>query len=768
MDKTYSIMVTGRVQGVGFRPFVCRLGKASHLTGRVKNLGGIVAIRATGAEEDLVSFLEGLRRASEPARVETVSFREEALQPFEDFRSVPSDGAAKEPVFPADLGICPDCLRELHDPQNRHYGYPYISCTACGPRYTIIRKLPYDRINTTMAEVAFCPDCRREYREEADRRCHGETISCPHCGPQLYGLAGGQHLEKDKAMEEAVRLVKEGAIVIIKSIGGYNLVCRGDRAETVHRLRILKERDRKPFALMVTGLEQAERLCVLSEEERKLLTSAVRPIVLLPKQNTLHLPKETCDKVPLLGLFLPPSGFYALLTEQVGVPLIVTSCNRSGEPILFRDDEARAWFEDHPDVAGFFSYDREILRSADDSVVKADAGVVQVLRRTRGFLPEPALRHLPEGRVLACGADMEPSFCLTGGGRLYPAQIPCELDSEVSECFLKESEADWEAMLGIAPDRVVTDLHSGYVSTRWGREAAAARHLPLLTVQHHHAHALSVMAEHRLDGPCLAFVFDGTGAGTDGTVWGGEILLCKGTAMKRVGHLKTIPMLGGDESMKQAWKSAMCHLAAAGLGAAAAWDKRFAVVKAALDAGVNTIGNSSIGRLFDGVAAFLGLASENTFKGECPMALEEAAHCAAAAGREPLPLSLRAQEEDGILVWDAAPLWRGLLDFCGTPFAALPEEQRAALRGKAEVAALGFHEALAAMIADSAGRFGIRDVVLTGGCFANGTLLARAAEKLRRQHFRVFVNEAVPCGDGGISLGQAFYGLLCGLDGKDR
>lgn len=751
MEKTYIITVTGRVQGVGFRPGVCRLAGAASLQGWVKNLGGTVEIRVTCEATELPSFLDALRHFPAPAQVESVQYREAPFERFDGFRSVPSGGTAKEPVFPADLGICPQCLEDLHNPADRHYGYPYVSCTACGPRYTIVRKLPYDRENTTMDRFRFCPDCGREYTDAADRRCHGETISCPDCGPQLSGLTGTDRLAGPAAMDEAIRLVRDGAIVLVKSIGGYNLVCRGDRQDTVRQLRRLKQRDRKPFALMVPDLAAASALCRLSEQEQRLLTSAVRPIVLAEPRAALHLPEETAGHVPLLGVFLPPSGFYALLTEGAGVPLIVTSCNRSGEPILFQDGAALAWYREHQAVAGFFTYDREILRSADDSVVKAAAGRVQVLRRTRGYLPEPAVRQVPEGCVLACGADMEPSFCLSGGGRLYPAQIPCELDNEKSERFLRDSEADWEAMLGITPECIVTDLHAGYLSRRWGQELAAARDLPLLAVQHHHAHALSVLAEHHLDGPCLAFVFDGTGAGTDGTVWGGEILKCRGAAVERAGHLQTIPMLGGDVSMKQAWKSALCHLAAAGMAEEDVADPRYPLVRRALAAGVNTIGNSSMGRLFDTAAVLLGLATENTFKGECPMALEAAAQQGIRHGTAPLPLAMKARRDaDGRLLWDAAPLVRQLWQWGRKPLSA----------AEREAAALGFHQALIRLVADSAEQFGLPDVVLSGGCFANGILLEGAVTELERRHFHVYTNEAVSCGDGGISLGQAYYGLL--------
>ena len=732
---TYRITALGRVQGVGFRPLVCRLAGAHHITGTVRNEGGVVTIIAQGSREALLSFMGEIRAARPPVEVAEMRVEEIAHAPLTDFCAIRSGGKACAPLFPADLGICEDCLADMKDPKDHHYGYPYTSCTACGPRYTMIEALPYDRERTTMKDFPLCRDCEKEYHSLSDRRCHAESIACTHCGPQLKGWTRKRRFEKEAAMAEAIRLAKEGAILLVKAMGGYQLVCRGDRKETAGCLRRMKHRSGKPFALMMKDIDMAKAWAMLSEKEIEMLTSPVRPILLAsPKRKVLP---AVASHVPRLGLCLPSTGFYSQLAEGIDAPLIVTSANRSGEPMIFRDEEAREYYEAQEDIAGLFFYDREILRPADDSVMQLQGRTSQLLRRTRGFLPEPVVRDAPSGMVLATGADMAPGFALAGGGFLYPAEVPCDILNERSQAFFLETEQDWEQLLGITPAAVVSDLHPAYLSRLLGEKTAGERGIPFYTVQHHHAHALSVMAEHHLQEASLAFVFDGTGYGEDGTVWGGEILLCEGTSMQRVGHLAPISMIGGDASMKQAWKSALSYLAAADLPSK---DPRAPLVRAALSHHVNIIKSSSMGRLFDAAAALLGLGEENHFKGECPMALE----AAAMAARRGIPLSFRSEEKEGSLLWDGRTLLASLL----------------ASHGTIEEKALAFHEAIAAMILSSAEHFGIPRILLSGGCFSNQLLLTRAREALQKHGFSVYTNEKVPPGDGGIALGQAWFYLM--------
>lgn len=732
---TYRITALGRVQGVGFRPLICRLAGAHHITGTVRNEGGVVTIIAQGSREALLSFMEDIRAAKPPVEVAEMRVEEIAHAPLPDFRAISSGGAARAPLFPADLGICEDCQADMKDPKDHHYGYPYTSCTACGPRYTMIEALPYDRERTTMKDFPLCKDCEQEYQSLSDRRCHAESIACAHCGPQLKGWTRKGALPKEAAMAEAIRLAKEGAILLVKAMGGYQLVCRGDKKETVLSLRRMKHRSGKPFALMMKDLDMAKAWAVLSKEEIEMLTSPVRPILLAaPKRKVLP---EVAFRVPRLGICLPSTGFYSQLAEGIDAPLIVTSANQSGEPMICKDEEARAYYEAHEDIAGLFFYDREILRPADDSVMQRQGRRPQLLRRTRGFLPEPVVRDAPLGMVLATGADMAPGFALTGGGSLYPAEVPCGIVNDRSQEVFLQTEQDWEELLGLSPQAVISDRHPAYLSRMMGETIARERGLPFYTVQHHHAHALSVMAEHHLREKSLAFVFDGTGYGEDGSIWGGEILLCEGTSMQRVGHLAPVSMIGGDASMKQAWKSALSYLAAADLPSK---DPRAPLVRAALAHHVNTIENSSMGRLFDAAASLLGLGEENHFKGECPMALEAAAMAATHAPK----IFWEGKERDGRLQWDGRELIRALL----------------ASHGTIEEKALAFHEAIAEMILSSAEHFGLSRILLSGGCFLNQLLLTRAREALQKRGFSVYTNEKVPPGDGGIALGQAWFYLM--------
>lgn len=732
---TYRITALGRVQGVGFRPLICRLAGEHHITGTVRNEGGVVTIIAQGSREALLSFMGDIQAARPPVEVVELRAEEISHAPLPDFRAILSGGAAHAPLFPADLAICEDCLADMRNPNDHHYGYPYTSCTACGPRYTMIEALPYDRERTAMKDFPLCKDCEKEYQSLSDRRCHAESIACAHCGPQLKGWTRKGALPKEAAMAEAIRLAKEGAILLVKAMGGYQLVCRGDKKETVLSLRRMKHRSGKPFALMMKDIDMAKAWAMLSEKEIEMLSSPVRPILLAaPARKVLP---EVAFRVPRLGLCLPSTGFYAQLSSGVDAPLIVTSANRSGEPMICKDEEARAYYEAHEDIAGLFFYDREILRPADDSVMQLQGRDPQILRRTRGFLPEPVVRDAPSGMVLATGADMAPGFALTGGGSLYPAEVPCDIRNDRSQEVFLQTEQDWEELLGLSPQAVISDRHPAYLSRMMGETIARERGLPFYTVQHHHAHALSVMAEHHLREKSLAFVFDGTGYGEDGTVWGGEILLCEGTSMQRVGHLAPVSMIGGDASMKQAWKSALSYLAAADLPSK---DPRAPFVRAALSHHVNTIENSSMGRLFDAAASLLGLGEENHFKGECPMALEAAAMAATHAPK----IFWEGKERDGRLLWDGRELIRALL----------------ASHGTIEEKALAFHEAIAEMILSSAEHFGLPRILLSGGCFLNQLLLTRAREALQERGFSVYTNEKVPPGDGGIALGQAWYGLL--------
>jgi len=733
--KTFRISLTGRVQGVGFRPTVCRTAKELGLEGEVRNFGTSAEILCSADSERIKVFTEKLRRLPPPVKVESIDAEEVAPRSFTGFHPAESTGKPHLSVLPADIGVCGECLRELAEKGNARYRYPFISCAQCGPRYTIIRKLPYDRGGTTMDVFPMCGLCREQYSSLKDRRCYGQTLSCPDCGPQLTGIRrDGARTEKEAAVLDARGLLEQGAILAVKAVGGFNLVCRADRADSVTALRRLKHRPTKPFAVLFANLTELSSACLVSSLERELLCSAARPIVLLDRSPKWR--RSVCDEVAgaygLLGAFLPAVGLYAMLAENL--PLVVTSCNRSGTPILFRDSDMREYFLSHDAVSGVFWNRREILRPADDSVARAVCGAPQILRRTRGYEPEPAVTNAPSGNLLALGAQLEPALCLASGGRIYPVAVPGDLDELSTRSLLKDTIADLSSLLNIRPESVVCDKHPLYYTTGLAHTLG----LKCVQVQHHYAHAMSVIAEHGLKGKVLAVCFDGTGYGDNGSVWGGEFLLCDGASYSRAGHLAEIPMIGGDISMKQGWKSALCHLEYAGLESS---DPRFPVVRAALRCGVNTIRSSSMGRLFDAVSAVLGLCRENTHQGRCAVACENAAAAALIAGEAPLQMAF--SESGG--VFDPSPLFPVLLS-----------------AKDAKTAALGFHRAVIRMVVQMAKEVGAEQVALCGGVFANRILLEGCRSELEKRGFSVYWNRSVPPGDGGISLGQAYYGLLKG------
>ena len=596
------ITVLGVVQGVGFRPFVAECARTLSLRGSVCNSGGVVRIEAYGTKEAMEELVHRLRSCAPPAarvdRVIVEKEREAGAEP-EDFLIVESEAenGADLPLIPPDLPICADCLAELGNPENRRFRYPFISCTACGPRYSILEAIPYDREHISMREYAMCPECGREYRQPGGRRQHAQTISCRDCGPQLIlsgredfssgsaGMASG--LTSDAALSEAVRILKEGGILAVKGIGGYQFACRPDREETVCRLRLLKGREKKPFAVMFPSLDGAQGIrafCRVSRQEEALLVSAARPIVLLERSGQDAFCPSLCAESRYLGAFLPYTGLHQLLTEEAG-PLVMTSANATEDPIFTKEEELAELWERFPHALDGAAWNtRRIVSPLDDSLMRITAGHVQMLRRSRGFVPSPVYLHEREcgpvfsakkerKEVLAFGGDLKSAFCLAAGERAYLSQYLGDMENfRVYQNFRRELER-MKALFGVRPQKLVCDLHPGYQTTRMAEETAARSGLSLLQVQHHHAHAASVMAEHGLE-RCIAVVFDGTGYGTDGHIWGGEFLVCEGASFQRCGHLEEIPLTGGDASSKDASLTAACHLAFLSEGKDASFSRR--------------------------------------------------------------------------------------------------------------------------------------------------------------------------------------------------
>ena len=794
------ITVLGVVQGVGFRPFVAECARTLSLRGSVCNSGGVVRIEAYGTKEAMEELVHRLRSCAPPAarvdRVIVEKEREAGAEP-EDFLIVESEAenGADLPLIPPDLPICADCLAELGNPENRRFRYPFISCTACGPRYSILEAIPYDREHISMREYAMCPECGREYRQPGGRRQHAQTISCRDCGPQLIlsgredsssgsaGMASG--LTSDAALSEAVRILKEGGILAVKGIGGYQFACRPDREETVCRLRLLKGREKKPFAVMFPSLDGAQGIrafCRVSRQEEALLVSAARPIVLLERSGQDAFCPSLCAESRYLGAFLPYTGLHQLLTEEAG-PLVMTSANATEDPIFTKEEELAELWERFPHALDGAAWNtRRIVTPLDDSLMRITAGHVQMLRRSRGFVPSPVYLHEREcgpvfsakkerKEVLAFGGDLKSAFCLAAGERAYLSQYLGDMENfRVYQNFRRELER-MKALFGVRPQKLVCDLHPGYQTTRMAEETAARRGLPLLQVQHHHAHAASVMAEHGLE-RCIAVVFDGTGYGTDGHIWGGEFLVCEGASFQRCGHLEEIPLTGGDASSKDASLTAACHLAFLSEGKDVSFSRTVApkveLVRKALKFGINVQQSSSMGRLFDAVSALLGIRDFNSYEGECAIALENAAWKErkrreerpenGARERElPLELPFPIREEGEMLIADRRTLLEVLLR-------ELSEEGECGIKPeRAQELALAFHEALARMVLAMCRRLrertGIRQIALSGGVFANVLLQERCRALLEADGFSVYVNEQVPGNDGGICLGQAWIVL---------
>ena len=704
------LRVRGVVQGVGFRPFVYLLAERHGLGGFVLNDGNGVVIEVEGAPDELDALQESLRvEAPTLARIDDVVA--EGLPPRGErsFRIVESRPAGSTALVPPDVATCDECLRELFDPTDRRYRYPFVNCTQCGPRFTIVRTVPYDRMNTTMAHFPLCADCRREYEDPTDRRFHAEPIACPACGPQL-----------SFPLEEAVALLQDGAIAAVKGIGGYHLACDATNEEAVARLRARKEREEKPFAVLTAA---PESLAELTERDLALLRSPARPIVLVRGREGAVAP-SVAPGSPLLGLLLPYSPLHHLLAADVACPLVLTSGNRSDEPIAFEDDEARSRLADIADA--FLSHDRPIHRRCEDSVWVADGSTREAegfpVRRSRGYSPSALALPVPAARpIVAVGAQLKSTFCLAREAQAFLSPHLGDLDSEPAYRAFKTDLALYLTMLGVEPQVVAHDLHPQYLSTQWALEQDA----DLVGVQHHHAHAAACLAEHGEEGPALALVFDGTGFGTDGTLWGGELLRCDLDSFERLSWLEPVPLPGGEAAIREPWRVAAAHLERAALDVPwPEWERVRESLK--LDPPLA----SGMGRLFDAVAAALGLRQRVSYEGQAASELE---HLAGDALAEPYP-------------WHFGET-TGLVTLCYL--------ERRAGRPREEIAAR-FHETVAAGAAQACADVGEpRTVVLSGGSFQNRRLLHATAGRLEELGFRVLSHRLVPPNDGGISYGQA-------------
>ena len=771
-EQSERIKLWGIVQGVGFRPYVAKTAAQLGMKGQVLNIGGLVEITVTDTPLRITEFIDTLIK-NKPVPAEIVHIKRESVsyREFDSFTIIKSGAGDDEAaMLPSDLAICPDCLQELYDSENPRYRHPFISCMVCGPRYTIIDRIPYDRENTSMVDFPMCSFCESQYTALNDRRYHAQTISCHECGPQLIWkenqhhapdsginqISGSgdfssasckaAHIRRDAAvLDHAAEILRSGGVIAFKSVGGYNLLADPLNDEAVTRLRKIKNREAKPFAVMFRDTDQIKEFCFVNDTEEKLLNSSARPIILLEHRD---LPYDEIRRSRFIGSFLPSFAAQYMLLDRIS-PLIFTSANLSDMPMIKDESEMEAMMATNPLIDGMIYNTRQIRVRADDSVVRVIDDQPQMIRRSKGYVPVPLyIDSAPSGKtmIFAAGSQLKNSFALTKGPFTYISQFFGDMDTVENQQLYENNVSRLKELFRVRPEAVVCDMHPLYYTTVFAEKYAAENDLPLIKVQHHHAHVASVMAENDLKGKVIGVSFDGTGYGTDGHIWGGEFFLCENGNAKRIAHLKYVDMIGGDASVKDARRSALSYIHAFENGympvdpikndtndirkividisdiieygsarLLSMPDSR--LIKSALRSGINTVKSSSMGRLFDGVSSLLGIKDHSDYEGQCAIMLEDAAAF--------------AQKHPGA--------------------------------DHASDLALAFHQAVIDMIVDQCliirDESGASQVALTGGTFQNKILMEGVLEKLRGSGFSPYYNISVSPNDGGIALGQAYIAM---------
>lgn len=739
--------VNGIVQGVGFRPFVFQLAARCGLKGEVANTSAGVSIHIEGTLEAIRRFERELSQSPPPlAHIVKIVSRPEPLGPYQDFRITHSRGeSAMATLISPDVAVCADCLAEMFDPADRRFRYPFINCTNCGPRYTIIDDIPYDRPKTSMRHFAMCAACRAEYEDPLNRRFHAQPNACPVCGPQvaLWDNRGNEIISEDP-IRQAAELIRQGRILAVKGLGGYHLAVDATQPAVVARLRRRKQREEKPFAVMSSDLTAIRTYALVGPEEETLLFSIQRPIVLLPKAGSFALADEVAPGNRFVGAMLPYTPLHHLLLAEEFAALVMTSGNLSEEPIAIDNTDA---FTRLAGIADYFlTHNREIYLRSDDSVIRRAAGETRFLRRSRGYVPVPVFLNRPLPPVLACGAELKNTVCLTKGSQAFLSQHIGDLENLATYEFFQQTIAHMQRILGLRPELIACDLHPDYLSTRWAQEQTG---VPVVAVQHHHAHIVSAMAEHRIEGPVIGVACDGTGYGPDGTVWGGEVLVADESGFERAAHLACVSMPGSAAAIKEPWRMAVSYLQDA-YGDAwpdldlplpeEAGGSKLRIIREMIVKRVNSPLTSSLGRLFDGVAALAGLRSRVNYEGQAAMELEMAA---ADETEERYEFEWEGCDPIRIL---PAPIIRGVVEDL-------------ALRVPLPTVGARFHNTVVEVFAEVCARIGrergLNRVVLSGGVFQNARLLEGITPALEARGFEVYSHRLVPANDGGIALGQA-------------
>ena len=749
------VKVEGIVQGVGFRPFVYQLARRHRLEGWVRNRADGVEAEIAGAWDDVEAFLRELPEEAPPlARIVSIKTTDQPFAPLGPFQIVMSRGQeSRATLISPDMCTCPDCLRELLDPEDRRYRYPFINCTHCGPRYTIIRDIPYDRDKTTMASFRMCPRCREEYEDPSNRRFHAQPNACWACGPRLWieTPEGRRIAAGDDAVREAAQRLEDGAIVAVKGLGGFHLAVLATSEEAVTRLRNRKIREEKPFAVMFRDIETICGCCEVGDTEQRLLGSPERPIVILKKRTGPADPAIASAAAPHnrdLGAFLPYTPLHHLLFDGERIPaLVMTSGNQSDEPIVMSNSEARERLASIADV--LLMHDRPIHMRCDDSVVRVLAGSGRPLRRARGYVPTPVFLKEEMGSVLGVGAELKSTVCLTRGREAFVSQHIGDLENLETLKSFEHTISHLQRILEISPKIIAHDLHPDYLNTQW---ALKRKDVPLLGVQHHHAHIAAVMAENQLSGPLLGLAMDGTGFGPDGTIWGGEILRVDGIHFRRLAHFRHVPLPGGAQAVREPWRMAVSYLWSLAPDDpqslhpeffAQVPESKVEVILQMLRRRINSPLTSSCGRLFDAVSALAGGRSlqRTSYEGQAAIELEQAIIEDGGA------YAAEIAREGDLWVLDPLPMIREVIDDAGK---GVP----------AGILSARFHNGMVELLARAAGlaasETGLQRVALSGGVFQNAYLSAHLEDSLRRMGLEVFIHTQLPANDACISLGQAF------------
>lgn len=755
--KRWRIRVTGIVQGVGFRPFIYRLAIEYKLTGFVFNDSEGVLIEVQGLESDLELFSQAIKTLAPPASV-VAEVKPKEISKAEDelsFVIKPSPEALeRETMISPDLAICDDCRNEILDTKNRRYHYPFTNCTNCGPRFSIVQDIPYDRKYTTMRDFTMCNACKAEYDNPLDRRFHAQPNACNDCGPQ-YRLFGEQEIIVEDVLAKARELIKQGAIVAVKGIGGYHLACDAFNEEAVAKLRARKVREDKPFAVMANNLATVKKLCEVNSTEEKLLTSAAAPIVLLKKAQSYNLAKSIAPGNAYLGVMIAYAPVHCLLLHEDDV-FVMTSANLSDEPIVYRDEDADTQLGKIADYK--LTHNRLINIRVDDSVVRVFRDKQILIRRSRGFAPAPLNLALAKNNksvaVLACGGELKSTFCLTKHDRAFISQHIGDLENMDVYASYRESLALFKRLFDIQTNLLVCDLHPEYFSTKYAKECAKVEKLPLVQVQHHHAHIASVLAEHNLQEKVIGVALDGTGYGEDGKIWGGEFMLADLSSYKRLGHFAYMPLPGGSKAVKEPWRLALwqayqVHGEEIKNLYPELLKPNWQLLLKATENGLNAPLSSGAGRVFDTVAALLGICHKINYEGQAAIELERAANSyntKYTSVKDILPYDINKQ--DGQYILDLQPLYKSLAMF----------KSKYGVNYTASAVHATLAKAISEVVKNISVDTGINKVVFSGGVCQNMTLLKLLYQNLEAD-FSIYINEKVPPNDGGISFGQAAIAL---------